>query len=80
MSEELLQSTSIDLDVRPLAGRIGAQIHNIRLAGDLPDAAIKAIEASLSKFKVVFFRNQGHLDDAGTEFNRGRGTRQSMAH
>jgi taurine dioxygenase len=64
---ERLQSTPIDLHVRPLAGRIGAQIDNIQLAGDLPDASIKAIETALSKFKVVFFRNQGHLDDAEHE-------------
>jgi hypothetical protein len=38
---------AIDLDVRPLAGRIGAQIDDIRLAGNLPDAAIAAIEAAL---------------------------------
>jgi alpha-ketoglutarate-dependent taurine dioxygenase len=61
------KSIAIDLDIRPLAGRIGAQIDNIRLDGDLPDAAIGAIEAALSKYKVLFFRNQGHLDDAGQE-------------
>jgi alpha-ketoglutarate-dependent taurine dioxygenase len=61
------QSFAIDLDVRPLAGRIGAQIDNIRLAGDLSGAAIAAIEAALSKYKVIFFRDQGHLDDAGQE-------------
>jgi alkyl sulfatase len=58
------QSLAIDLDVRPLAGRIGAQIDSIRLAGDLPDATIAAIEAALSKYKVIFFRDQGYLDDA----------------
>src|SRR5208282_4122066 len=61
------QSLAIDLDVRPLAGRIGAQIDSIRLAGDLPDATIAAIEAALSKYKVIFFRDQGHLDDAEQE-------------
>jgi alpha-ketoglutarate-dependent sulfate ester dioxygenase len=61
------QSLAIDLDIRPLAGRIGAQIDAIRLAGDLPDATIAAIEAALSKYKVIFFRDQGHLDDAEQE-------------
>jgi alpha-ketoglutarate-dependent sulfate ester dioxygenase len=56
-----------DLDVCPLAGRIGAQIDNIQLAGDLPDAAIAAIKAALAKYKVIFFRDQGHLDDGGQE-------------
>ena len=58
------QSIAKNLDISPLAGHIGAQIDNIRLAGDLPDAAIAAIEAALSKYRVIFFRNQGHLDDA----------------
>src|SRR5580704_2637946 len=61
------QSVAIDLDVRPLAGRIGAQIDNIRLAGDMADAAIAGIEAALSKYKVIFFGNQAHLDDAEQE-------------
>jgi alpha-ketoglutarate-dependent sulfate ester dioxygenase len=61
------QSLAIYLDVRPLAGRIGAQIDSIQLAGDLPDATIAAIEAALSKHKVIFFRDQGHLDDAEQE-------------
>jgi alkyl sulfatase len=61
------QSVAADLDIRPLAGRIGAQIDNMRLAGDLSGAAIAAIEAALSKYKVIFFRNQGHLDDAEQE-------------
>jgi taurine dioxygenase len=61
------QSVAADLDIRPLAGRIGAQMDNVRLAGDLSAAAIAAIEAALLKYKVIFFRNQGHLDDAEQE-------------
>jgi alkyl sulfatase len=61
------QSVETDLDVCPLAGHIGAQIDNIRLAGSLPDGTIAAIEAALSKYRVIFFRDQGHLDDAEQE-------------
>jgi taurine dioxygenase len=61
------QPTSIHLDIHPLASRIGARIGDIRLSGDLPDAAIAAIEAALAKHKVIFFRDQGHLDDAEQE-------------
>jgi alpha-ketoglutarate-dependent sulfate ester dioxygenase len=56
-----------NLNIRPLACRIGAQIENIRLAGDLPDAAIAAIEPALAKHKVLFFRDQSHLDDGEQE-------------
>jgi alpha-ketoglutarate-dependent taurine dioxygenase len=58
---------SVDLDIWPLAGRIGAEIDNIRLTGDLPATTIAAIEAALATYKVIFFPNQGHLDDAEQE-------------
>jgi alpha-ketoglutarate-dependent taurine dioxygenase len=60
-------SLAANLDIRPLAGRIGAQIGNVHLSGGLLDTAITAIENALSKYKVIFFRDQNHLDDAGQE-------------
>ena len=65
-------SFALDLDIHPLAGCIGAEISNVRLAGDLPEPAIAAIEAALTKYKVIFFRNQNHLDDAEQERFAGR--------
>jgi alkyl sulfatase len=56
-----------DADVVRLAGRLGAEIKNIRLSGDLPDATIGAINQLLLRHKVVFFRGQSHLDDAEQE-------------
>ena len=53
-----------DEDVTPIGGRVGAVIENIRLSGDLPDAVIARIEDLLRQHKVLFFRNQHHLDDA----------------
>ena len=61
------QTVAYNLDIRPLAGRIGAETGGLQLAGDLPEATIAAIEAALAKYKVIFFRDQGHLDDAGQE-------------
>ncbi|MGY3034039.1 alpha-ketoglutarate-dependent taurine dioxygenase [Bradyrhizobium sp. USDA 4354] len=49
------------------AGRIGAEIRNIKLSGDLPDQTIAAIRGLLLEHKVIFFRDQGHLDDAEQE-------------
>src|SRR5262245_12176263 len=34
------------LDIAPVAGRIGAEIHGVRLGGDLDDATIDAIMAA----------------------------------
>ncbi|WP_375784678.1 TauD/TfdA dioxygenase family protein [Bradyrhizobium sp. Pha-3] len=49
------------------AARIGAEIRDLRLTGDLPTQTIAAIISLLLEHKVIFFRNQGHLDDAEQE-------------
>ncbi|MGA0616176.1 TauD/TfdA dioxygenase family protein [Paracoccus sp. KR1-242] len=54
-------------DVHPVTPRIGAEIANLRLGGDLPDQTVAEIEALLLRHKVLFFRGQHHLDDAGQE-------------
>lgn len=51
-------------DVVKRAARIGAEVKNIKLSGDLPDHTIAAINSLLLEHKVIFFRNQGHLNDA----------------
>jgi alpha-ketoglutarate-dependent sulfate ester dioxygenase len=55
------------LDIRPITPRIGAEIHGIRLSGQLPDITIQQIREAIFAHKVVFFRAQNHLDDAGQE-------------
>jgi taurine dioxygenase len=51
-------------DVRPITPTIGAEIHDVRLSGDLPAATVTAIRDVLLRHRVVFFRGQGHLDEA----------------
>lgn len=55
------------LDIRPVTGRIGAEIRGVRLSGELDPATIAAIEAALVRHKVIFFREQNHLDNDGHE-------------
>lgn len=57
----------IELDIHPVAGRIGAEIRGVNLSGDLDGATVEAIQAALVKHKVIFFRGQDQLDDAGQE-------------
>lgn len=65
----------IPLDVEPLGGRIGAEVHGIALSADLPPETLVAIRAALVRHKVLFFRGQHHLDDAGQEaFGQAFGT------
>src|SRR5499433_3227661 len=53
------------LDVCPITPAIGAEIHGVRLSGDLPSETVTAIRDALLRHRVVFFRGQGHLDEAG---------------
>jgi alpha-ketoglutarate-dependent sulfate ester dioxygenase len=55
------------LEALPVAGRIGAEIRGIRLSGDIDDAAVAAIRNALVRYKVIFFRDQTHLDDSAHE-------------
>src|SRR5256885_2072122 len=59
------EATGAVLDVRPITPAIGAEIHGVRLSGDLPAATVTAIRDALLCHRVVFFRGQGHLDEAG---------------
>ncbi|WEJ98383.1 MAG: TauD/TfdA family dioxygenase [Candidatus Sphingomonas phytovorans] len=51
------------LDIVPVGGRIGAEIRGVRLGGHLDDDIVAAIRAALVRHKVIFFRDQTHLDD-----------------
>jgi alpha-ketoglutarate-dependent sulfate ester dioxygenase len=53
--------------VRPVAGRIGAEISGLRLAGNLPAETLEGIRRTLAYYKVLFFREQNHLDDVEHE-------------
>ena len=53
------------IDIRRIAGHIGAELTGIRLAADLPGDVFAAIRQALLEHKVIFFRGQDHLSDAG---------------
>lgn len=53
------------LTVTKVGGRIGARIDGVRLGGDLAAETVAQIRAAILEHKVVFFREQGHLDDQG---------------
>ncbi|WFU62665.1 TauD/TfdA dioxygenase family protein [Bradyrhizobium brasilense] len=51
-------------DIVKHAVRLGAEVKNIRLSDDLPDEIIADLKRLLLEHRVIFFRDQGHLDDA----------------
>lgn len=48
----------LGLDIRPMAGLIGAEILGVDLSAPLDPAVVAEIRATLLKWKVVFFRDQ----------------------
>jgi taurine dioxygenase len=46
------------LQIRPIAGALGAEIAGIDLAGDLDEATIAAIRRAWLDHLVIFFRGQ----------------------
>jgi alpha-ketoglutarate-dependent taurine dioxygenase len=53
-----------DIDVRKIAGNIGAEVTGIRATPDLTPGAVSLIENALFEHKVIFLRGRHHLDDA----------------
>src|SRR5208282_2465137 len=45
-------------EVRPIAGAIGAEVHGVDLAGDLPAETVAAVRQALLDHLVIFFRDQ----------------------
>ncbi|MGW7306275.1 TauD/TfdA dioxygenase family protein [Streptomyces sp. NPDC054835] len=75
MSTTTAPTTATELTVRKVGGRLGAVISGVRLGGDLAPETVAAIRAALLEHKVVFFRDQDHLDeDAHEAFGRLLGT------
>ncbi|MFZ4639577.1 MAG: TauD/TfdA dioxygenase family protein [Nodosilinea sp.] len=56
--------TAVDFKVQPVAGRIGAEIIDLKLGASLEEGVIDGIRQALVQHKVLFFRNQHHLDAA----------------
>ncbi|GGS99913.1 MULTISPECIES: TauD/TfdA dioxygenase family protein [Streptomyces] len=67
MSSTVTTAEAPAVTVTRIGGRIGAEIGGVRLGGDLDPAAVAAIRSALLAHKVVFFRGQDHLDEAGHE-------------
>ncbi|RII17792.1 putative dioxygenase [Streptomyces sp. YIM 130001] len=63
------------ITVHKVGGRVGAVIEGVRLGGDLDADTLAAVRAAILEHKVVFFRDQSHLDaDSHEAFGRLLGT------
>lgn len=62
-----VNSTSNGIEIVPIAGRIGAEVRGVRLSANLDAATVSKIREAWLRYKVLFFRNQHHLDDVSQE-------------
>lgn len=67
MSTSEQVQTQQKIEVHPIAGRIGAEIRGVRLSADLDADAKRLIHQAWLKHKVIFFRQQHHLDHESQE-------------
>jgi alpha-ketoglutarate-dependent sulfate ester dioxygenase len=68
------------LHISKLGAQIGATVDGVALGGDLDQATVTEINDALLAHKVIFFRDQHHLDDEGQlAFARRLGT-PTIAH
>ncbi len=66
--------------ITKLGAHIGAQVDGVALGGDLDQSTVDDINAALLNHKVIFFRDQHHLDDEGQLAFAGRLGTPTIAH
>ena len=55
------------ITVKPIGGRIGAEITNVDLSSHLAEDVVNEINQALLQYKTIFFKGQHQLDDVGQE-------------
>jgi taurine dioxygenase len=63
-------AADLGLDIRPMSGYTGAEIHGVDLRGPLSDEVVAEIRATLLRWKVVFFRDQDLTQEQHIAFGR----------
>ena len=63
-------TTTTAIDVRPLSGHTGAEIHGVDLRQPLDPSVIKEVRDALLQWKVVFFRDQDLTPEQHIAFGR----------
>jgi taurine dioxygenase len=61
------------MEVRRIAGALGAEIHGVDLSRPLGSAAVAAIRAALLEHLVIFFRGQQLTPQQQLAFARAKG-------
>jgi taurine dioxygenase len=60
----------VAIQIKPVAGRIGAELSGVNLTTAITDAEFSTINNALLKYKVLFFRDQHLNDEQHERFSR----------
>jgi alpha-ketoglutarate-dependent taurine dioxygenase len=63
MTPQTAPSEFEHIDVSKVGGNIGAEIHGVRIGGDLGPEAVAEVRSALLRHRVVFLRGQSHADE-----------------
>ena len=69
-----------EIEVRPIANALGAEIHGIDLSRELDDATFTAVRQALHDHLVIFFRDQTITPDQHLAFGRRFGEVETHAY
>jgi taurine dioxygenase len=62
--------TSVGLELRPLSGSLGAEVHGVDLSAELSDGQVAAIRSALVEHHVLAFRDQSLSPEQQMRFGR----------
>ena len=58
------------IEIHPLSGAIGAEIHGVDIANGLSTAVFEEVQRAFSDFAVIFFRDQNLSPEQHIDFAR----------
>ena len=65
-----MKSSSGSLDIKPISGAVGAEIHGVDLKDNIPEEQFSEIKSAFGEYGVIFFRDQNLTPDQEITFAR----------
>ena len=65
-----MKSSSGLLDIKPISGTVGAEIHGVDLKDNIPEEQFSEIKSAFGEYGVIFFRDQNLTPEQEITFAR----------
>ena len=77
---DTIENVAVELDIRPVTGALGAEIHGVDLSGPLDETTRRAILDAFARYLVIWFPDQKLTRERHLEFSRMFGPLQPIPH